>query len=217
MGTTSSETPSVRVYNIPQCATAKDLLNFLESTLGPSSVFALEIFTDHSNWKSRGSGRIQFETFQAKSEAISLSLNNKLLFNSHFLRLSFSSDDIVPRPSLPSNRLHNGVLHVGFPNGPDCMSVLQSWEGVRGWIMPERNRLDFWVTHNDHCFKLEIPFENMLECDGYCSDDSKPNALLLKVIYLSAYLYGLLHVWIHSFHFFIWCIYFKLFSAFFSR
>lgn len=70
--------------------------------------------------------------------------------------------------------------------------------------MPERNRLDFWVTHDDKCFKLEIPFENMLECHGYCSDDSKPNALLLKVIYL----YGLVHVWIHSFQFFIWCMYF---------
>ncbi|CAK8563059.1 unnamed protein product [Lathyrus sativus] len=183
MATSSSVTPTVRVFNIPQCATAKDLLNFLESTLGPSSVFALEIFTDHSNWKSRGSGRIQFETFQAKSKALSLSLNNKLLFNSHFLRLSSSSDDIVPRPSLPCNRLHNGVLHAGFPVGPDCMSVLQSWEGVQGWIMPERNRLDFLVTHNDQCFKLEIPFENMLECDGYCSDDSKPNALLLKLKY----------------------------------
>ncbi|XP_058762602.1 RNA-dependent RNA polymerase 2-like [Vicia villosa] len=183
METSSSETPTVRVFNIPQCATAKDLLNFLESTLGPSSVFALEIFTDHSNWKSRGSGRIQFETFQAKSQALSLSQDNKLLFNSHFLRLSASGDDIVPRPSLPSNRLHNGVLHAGFPSGPDCMSVLQSWEGVQGWIMPERNRLDFWVTHDDQCFKLEIPFENMLECDGYCSDDSKPNALLLKLKY----------------------------------
>ncbi|XP_058749406.1 RNA-dependent RNA polymerase 2-like [Vicia villosa] len=183
METSSSETPTVRVFNIPQCATAKDLLNFLESTLGPSSVFALEIFTDHSNWKSRGSGRIQFETFRAKSQALSLSLNNKLLFNSHFLRLSASDHDIVPRPSLPSNRLHNGVLHAGFPSGPDCMSVLQSWEGVQGWIMPERNRLDFWVTHDDQCFKLEIPFENMLECDGYCSDDSKPNALLLKLKY----------------------------------
>ncbi|KAL5064676.1 hypothetical protein RYX36_026413 [Vicia faba] len=183
MGTSSSETPTVRVYNIPQCATAKDLLNFLESTLGPSSVFALEIFTDHSNWKSRGSGRIQFETFQHKSNALSLSLNDKLLFNSHFLRLSIYSDDIVPRPHLPSNRLHNGVLHAGFPVGPDCMTVLHSWEGVQGWIMPERNRLDFLVTHNDQCFKLEIPFENMLECDGYCSDDSKPNALLLKLKY----------------------------------
>lgn len=63
------------------------------------------------------------------------------------------------------------------------MSVIQSWEGVKGWVMPERNRLDFWVTHHDQCFKLEIPFENILECDGFSSDGSKPNALLLKLKY----------------------------------
>ena len=181
----SSETPTVRVTNIPHTATANDLLRYLETTVGRSSVFALEIFSDYTNWKSRGVGRVQFETLEAKSKALTLAENKKLLLSSHFLRLDASSDDIIPRPALPRNRINNGALYAGFPIGPDCMSVLQSWEGVRGWVMPERQRLDFWVTQGDQCFKLEIPFENILECDGYCSDEgSKPNALLLKVHYL---------------------------------
>lgn len=62
--------------------------------------------------------------------------------------------------------------------------------------MPERNRLDFWVTHHDQCFKLEIPFENILECDGFSSDGSKPNALLLKVVH---YLFIYALFWINTF------------------
>lgn len=189
MGVPSSETPTLRIFNIPQSSTAEDLLNFLQSTVGPSSVFALEIFSDHTNWKSRGSGRVQFETFDAKSRALSLSLSNQLLFNSHFLRLSESFEDIVYRPPLSRNRLDNGVLHAGFTVAPDRMAVLESWEGVRGWVMFERNKLDFWVSYGDLCFRLEIPFENILEADGYCSEDSKPNALLLKVNYLSIFVF----------------------------
>ncbi|KAJ1439035.1 RNA-dependent RNA polymerase, eukaryotic-type [Sesbania bispinosa] len=169
----SSDSPTVRVFNIPQCATAKDLLDFLELTVGPSSVFALEIFSDFSNWKSRGSGRVQFETFEAKSRALSLSLAGKLLLKSHYLRLSETFDDIIPRPPLPKNRVDNGDLHAGFLLAPDRMSVLETWEGIRGWVMPERRRLDFWVWHGGECFRLEILFEDILESNGYCSQHGK--------------------------------------------
>ncbi|KAK7330462.1 hypothetical protein VNO77_24656 [Canavalia gladiata] len=184
METLHTNTPTVRVFNIPQSATAKDLLQFLESAVGPSSVFALEIFSDNANWKSRGNGRVQFETFDAKSRALSLSQTHQLLFHSHFLRLSETSDDIIFRPSLPHHRLENGVLYAGFMASDDRMSVLESWEGVRGWVMPQRRKLDFWVWHNGECYKLEILFEDILESHGYClGEDAKLNALLLKLKY----------------------------------
>ncbi|KAK7265708.1 hypothetical protein RJT34_33331 [Clitoria ternatea] len=189
MGTTPDktdddhDTPTVRVFNIPQSATAKDLLHYLESTVGPSTVFALEIFTDNnSNWKSRGSGRVQFETFEAKSRALFLSLNQKLLFHSHFLRLSHSSQDIIFRPSLPHLRLQHGVLYAGFMLSGHRMSVLDSWEGVRGWVMPQRRTLEFWVWLDGECYKLEILFDHILESNGYClGGDGKLNALLFKL------------------------------------
>ncbi|TQD76879.1 hypothetical protein C1H46_037585 [Malus baccata] len=64
-----AERPTVRVTNIPQTVTAQELLTFLESKLGRDSVFAVEISSDHKNWKSRGFGRIQFTTLKAKLEA----------------------------------------------------------------------------------------------------------------------------------------------------
>ena len=173
--------PTVRVSNIPQSAIAKDLLEFLESTLGPDSVFAIEILTEHKNWKSRGLGRVQFTTIEAKSKALSLSLGNNLVFKSHYLRVSESSDDIIFRPAEAKNRIENGVFHVGFMLKEDCMSVLESWEGVRAWIMPERNRVEFWVWDGEDCYKLEIMFEDILETNGYFSGKSKLSTLLLKV------------------------------------
>ncbi|CAJ1943907.1 unnamed protein product [Sphenostylis stenocarpa] len=180
MGTTTTpHSHTVSVFNIPRSVTAKDLLYFLESKVGPSTVFALEIFSDNTNWKSRGAGRVQFETLDAKTHALSLSHLQQLLFHSHFLRLSDTSNDIIFRPL---HRLQNGVLYAGFMLSDHRMSVLESWEGVAGWVVPQSRNLDFLVWHNDDCYRLEIFFEDILESHGYClGQAAKLNALLLKL------------------------------------
>ncbi|KAK7347182.1 hypothetical protein VNO80_21709 [Phaseolus coccineus] len=177
--TTKPLSHTVSVFNIPRSATAKDLLHFIESKVGPSTVFALEIFSDNANWKSRGAGRVQFEALDAKSRALSLSQLQQLLIHSHFLRLSNTSEDIIFRPL---HRLQNGVLYAGFMLSDDRMSVLDSWEGVAGLVVPQRRKLDFLVWHDDDCYRLEIFFEDILESHGYClGEDGKLNALLLKL------------------------------------
>ncbi|CAL9031105.1 unnamed protein product [Prunus brigantina] len=176
-----AERPTVRVSNIPQTVTAKELLSFLESKLGPDSVFAVEIISDHKNWKSRGFGRVQFTTLEAKSDAYSLSLQNGLVFKSESLRLSETYDDIIQRPVDPKLRMSGTVLHAGFMVKGDCMSMLESWEGVRAWVMPERKRVEFWVWLRDECYKLEIAFENIMESFGCRLGGEKVNALLLKL------------------------------------
>ncbi|XP_019456854.1 PREDICTED: RNA-dependent RNA polymerase 2 isoform X2 [Lupinus angustifolius] len=176
--------PTVHVSNIPQSATAKELLQFLESIFGPSSVFALEIRSHHENWNSRGSGRVQFETLESKSKAITLSLQNDLVFMSHYLQVTESYGDIVPRPCIPRNRVRNSVLYAGFMVRDDRMSVVESWEGVKGWVMPERKRVEFWVPHGGNFYKLEIMFDHILEAHGYSfGGDSKINAIVFKLKY----------------------------------
>lgn len=64
------------------------------------------------------------------------------------------------------------------------MNVLESWEGVRTWIMPERNRVEFWVWLESDCYKLEIRFEDILETVGYCLAGGNLYAILLKVNFL---------------------------------
>lgn len=63
------------------------------------------------------------------------------------------------------------------------MSVLESWDGVKAWVMPERRRVEFWVWHENQCYKLEVMFEEILETTGYALGGEKLNALLLKVIF----------------------------------
>ncbi|XP_040987157.1 RNA-dependent RNA polymerase 2 [Juglans microcarpa x Juglans regia] len=172
-----AERPTVRVSNIPQNVTAHDLLHFLESTLGPDSVFAVDIFTERKNWKSRGFGRVQFTTLEVKSKAQSLALT----FNSHTLRFSETFDDIVVRPVQPNHRLENCVLHVGFMVKEDRMSVLESWEGVRVWVMPERGRVEFWVWQGGECYKMDVLLPEVLEAVGCGFEGEDVNALLLKL------------------------------------
>lgn len=61
------------------------------------------------------------------------------------------------------------------------MSVLESWEGVRVWVMPERRKIEFWVLQSEECYKLDVAFEDVLETVGCCLDGKKVNAVLLKV------------------------------------
>ncbi|XVF09248.1 hypothetical protein REPUB_Repub07fG0075800 [Reevesia pubescens] len=184
MGGMEIERPTLRLTNIPQTAVARDLYDFFESKLGIDTVFAIEISTDRNNWKSRGFGRVQFSTLEVKSKAQLLSLKDDLVFKSHCLKLSETYDDIIPRPIRAAHRLDDGTLHVGFMVKDDCMSVLERWEGVRGWIMPERRRLEFWVWSDGECYKLEVLFDDILETVGCSINGSTArNALLLRVRY----------------------------------
>lgn len=177
-----AERPSVRVTNIPQTITAKELLQYLVAQLGKDSVFAIEISTVRKNWNSRGFGRVQFDSLEVKHEAYSLSLQNKLVLKCQNLKLSETYDDIIPRPFEEQNRLENGVLYVGFMKKETTLCVLEYWEGVRGWVMPERRRIEFWIrVGQEFRYKLVVEFEDILEAVGYPLDGDKVNAVVLKV------------------------------------
>ncbi|XP_065876219.1 RNA-dependent RNA polymerase 2 [Euphorbia lathyris] len=184
MGAEVVNRPTVRLTNIPQTVTAKDLLQFLESQLGKDSVFAIEISTERQNWKSRGFGRVQFTTLDFKHKACSLSLQDKLLFKSHYLKLSETYGDIVARPIKPQNRVDNAVFYAGFMKEERLLCVLESWDGVRGWVMPERRMVEFWFWVEKECYKLQIRFEDILESVHCCLEgDDQMNALLVKLRY----------------------------------
>ncbi|KAK1565007.1 hypothetical protein Q3G72_016739 [Acer saccharum] len=196
-----SERATVWVSNIPQTVVAKDLLDFFESQLGRDSVFALEIHTDRNNWKSRGVGRVQFASLEHKSKALDRSLNKRLVFKSRNLGIyetypdsngrsvSKYVVDIIPRPVEAKHRVEDSVLHVGFMRKEDRLCVLESLKGVRGWLMLDRNRVEFWVWQSEEkkedmcCYKVEVLFEDVLEAVGCCDGGGKVNGVLLKLKY----------------------------------
>ncbi|KAJ4959767.1 hypothetical protein NE237_019677 [Protea cynaroides] len=175
---------TVRVLNIPLTAIAKDLLDFFEVILGKGSVFACEIATQRKNWKSRGVGRVQFETIDAAKTISLLSLQQKLVFKGTHLEISPSLEEIIVRPVESRNRIKNGVLHAGYLVGEDRMNVLQSWKGIKAEIMSERGKIEFWVVEGEECYKLEIQFRDVLTSSGYrLGGGGAANALLLQLKY----------------------------------
>ncbi|KAL2515792.1 RNA-dependent RNA polymerase 2 [Forsythia ovata] len=182
------ETLTARALNIPQNAIAKELFTFLESTLGKGTIFACEIFTEYNNWKSRGHGRVQFDTPEAKNQALLLSQQKKLFFRGSHLSLFLAFDDIISRPLEPRNRVGDGtgvVLFSGMMIRGDCFGILESWDGVKLWVVPERKKLELFLTHEGESYKLEVQFGDVLETYGCCLDGDKQNvdAILLKLKY----------------------------------
>ncbi|KAL3374731.1 hypothetical protein AABB24_006294 [Solanum stoloniferum] len=180
MGVEKRATATLRVSNIPQSAIAKDLFDFFDSLIGKGSVFACDIFSEHKNWKSRGHGRVQFETLQDKLHCLSLSEQGNLLFKGHQLSLVSSFDDIIARPVEPKCRFQDGILHTGLLVKNDVMQVLETWEDVKTLIMPERKCLEFWVSHAEECYRLEVQFGDVAEAT-VCSLENQNSALLLKL------------------------------------
>ncbi|KAK6917984.1 RNA-dependent RNA polymerase, eukaryotic-type [Dillenia turbinata] len=174
---------TVRVSNISQTATAIDLLTYLESILGHGSVYAIQITTAHKNWKSKGFGKVQFETLESKCRATLLSRENRLVFRNQNLLISNSFDDLVVRPIEPKNSVDGGTLHVGFMADDETLCGLERWAGVKLRVMPERKRIEFWLDKGLESYKMEFQFGDVLETCKCCLDGEKPNAVLLKLKY----------------------------------
>lgn len=203
---TERPTLTVKVTNVPPSVIAKELQKFLESALGEGTVYAVEIFTERENWKSRGHGRVQFETPEAKTKALSLSQNRKLLFKGFYLSITHALEEIIIRPMESVYRVGDVdglVLKAGIMLKADCMGILESWDGVKLWVMPERKKIHFFVNREGESYKLEVQFGDVLESRGCFlgGDNEKVDAILLKV-------------WLLYFEWFEFCFYgFVIFCA----
>ncbi|KAF9626299.1 hypothetical protein IFM89_032148 [Coptis chinensis] len=175
---------TVKVSKIPLTAIAQELYDFFETTLGQKgTVFACQIFSEHKNWKSKGVGRVQFESLTELNTVLQLSEQRKLVFQNTLLDITLSPIDIIPRPSVVSNRISEVVLHVGFMVEEDCLTVLEKWEDVKVEIMPDRKRVEFWVSEKGEVYKLEVQFEDILDTSVWYLDGEESNALLFKLKY----------------------------------
>ena len=84
---------------------------------------------------------------------------------------------------------------MGFMKTELCLSVLETWDGVRMWLMLERRRVEFWVWVDKDCYKLEVSFEDILNIIGCCFGGDTVNAILLKVwLFMDFFSFSCLYV-----------------------
>ncbi|URE25807.1 RNA-dependent RNA polymerase [Musa troglodytarum] len=146
---------TVQVSNIPLAAVAGEFFEYFEAAVG--SVFACEIATARRNWKSRGFGRVQFDSLAAAERACLLAAEGRLPnFQRARLSITRSRDDIVARAAEGRNRVEGAVLRAGVLVGENRMEVFGVWEGVRAEIMPERKKLELFVDQSGEKYKLEV-------------------------------------------------------------
>ncbi|PIA62130.1 hypothetical protein AQUCO_00200258v1 [Aquilegia coerulea] len=174
---------TVRVLNIPLTAIAKELFDFFETLLGKDTVFAIEIFSEHKNWKSKGKGRVQFESLDQVDRVNLLSEQRKLVFQNTQLEILSSLNDIVVRPNDVCNRSMIGDLHVGYLSKEDSLNVIETWENVKVEVLPERKRVEFRVFVSGETYKLEIQFDDISTTSGWILEGEETNAVLLQLRY----------------------------------
>ncbi|XP_042467926.1 probable RNA-dependent RNA polymerase 2 [Zingiber officinale] len=171
---------TLHVSNIPHTAVAAELFDYFDASVG--SVYACKIATARRNWKSKGFGRVQFDTFAAAERARLLDDEGRLpLFQHARLTVSPSHNDIVVRASEGQNRLEAAALHAGVLVGEGHMEIFEAWEQVRVEIMPERKKLELFVDYGGEKYKLEVLFGDILESSSCCLDGRE--SILLQLQY----------------------------------
>nr|AJA90762.1 RNA-dependent RNA polymerase 2 [Cycas revoluta] len=172
---------TVRVSNIPLTAVAKELVSFVERIIGKDCVYACEIKTERMNWKSRGFGRVQFENGDAAVEACKLSQSGLLLFQKASLVVCSIHNDIIPRPMCRENSVPGGRLHVGCPVYHDAFYVLWSSTNVVAEFVPEREKLNFFLSEGGMEYKLEVFFQDIIQTHACTLQGRRTKAILLQL------------------------------------
>ncbi|KAJ0986662.1 hypothetical protein J5N97_005018 [Dioscorea zingiberensis] len=177
---------TVRVSNIPPTAVAGELFEYFESNVG--SVYACEIATARKNWKPRGYGRVQFESFPAAERACLFAAQDRLpYFQCARLSVLQSLDDIIVRASDEGNRIDDAEVFVGNLVDERTMEVLESWDMVSVEVLPERKKVLVFLEDGSRSYKLEIMFGDVRRsCGCYLGEKGKggvQNGILLQLNY----------------------------------
>lgn len=176
-------TATVRVSNIPRLAVAAELLAFFDSAVAAvGTTFACEIVAAHRGWQSRGHGTVQFDSAATASLAAELASSGRLpRFLGSPLSVSPAPADLLPRAPAPSLRASGARLLVGNRVAERELEMAETLDGVRVEVIPGKRRVDLYLTHDSHRYKLEVLFEDIRNCFR-CSLDGT-SAILLQLTY----------------------------------
>lgn len=86
------------------------------------------------------------------------------------------------RPIDPNHRTKIGDLYVGLMSNEDNMCVIETFENVTFWVMPDRGCVEFHVEFDEKLYKLEVQFDDIFEAFG-CYFDPRSPAILFKLKY----------------------------------
>ncbi|VAH90349.1 unnamed protein product [Triticum turgidum subsp. durum] len=176
-------TATVRVFNIPPSAVAKELLAFFNSAVvAAGEAYACEIAAARRGWLSRGNGSVQFDSTATATLAAELVSSGRLpRFLGSLLSVSPAPSDLLPRAPDLSLRVADARLLVGNRVAEREFEAADSWDSVRVEVIPGKRRIDLYLNHDSKMYKLEVFFEDIRNC-YQCSFDGA-GAILLQRCY----------------------------------
>ncbi|VAH90350.1 unnamed protein product [Triticum turgidum subsp. durum] len=176
-------TATVRVFNIPPSAVAKELLAFFNSAVvAAGEAYACEIAAARRGWLSRGNGSVQFDSTATATLAAELVSSGRLpRFLGSLLSVSPAPSDLLPRAPDLSLRVADARLLVGNRVAEREFEAADSWDSVRVEVIPGKRRIDLYLNHDSKMYKLEVFFEDIRNC-YQCSFDGA-GAILLQLMY----------------------------------
>lgn len=151
------------VNKIPKAANDKELITFLEASIGAGSVFSAKIKVDKENGKSMGQAVVIFEDQDSALKAVKLADFGTLQFQKKKIDVKLVGRNIVHKPKHKLITVEHGSLSLGYLKNDNTMMVLwSSSSAVTTDVDFNSRRVRYTLTVNEVTqYKLEFHFEDI--------------------------------------------------------
>ena len=173
------------VNRIPVAANVKELITFLEASIGAGSIFSAKIKVDKENGRSMGQAVVVFEDQDSALKAVKLADFGTLQFQNRKIVVKLADRDILHKPKHNLITVELGSLSLGYLKKDNTMLVLwsSSSKAVTTAVDFNSRRVRFTFTVNEATqYKLEFHFEDIYFIKPTAIPKNGNFAILMQVL-----------------------------------
>ncbi|KAK4395679.1 RNA-dependent RNA polymerase 1 [Sesamum angolense] len=169
---------TIQVYGFPHLIAADVVKKFLEQHTGQGTIVALEM--KPSKKGPRACARVQF-THSRYAEMIQYLASTRLYYDTSYLRVWESDNDIVHNPRTYMHEMEQVTLNFGCQTSREKFSVLWKAASVSVKFGTGLKKMHFLLCHNSVEYKLQLSYENIWQIVLYYPRGQTAKLLLIQL------------------------------------
>ena len=172
------------VNRIPVAANVKELITFLEASIGAGSIFSAKIKVDKENGRSMGQAVVVFEDQDSALKAVKLADFGALQFQNRKIVVKLADRDILHKPKHNLITVELGSLSLGYLKKDKTILVLwsSSSKAVTTVVDFNSRRVRYTLVNEATQYKLEFHFEDIYFIKPTAIPKNGNFAILMQVL-----------------------------------
>ena len=170
---------TIQLNGFPSTVTAEAVKEFVEQHTGEGTIYAIKI-RQFKGVRPGAYAIIQFTSTGSADSIITLA-SRRLWYGRSYLKARELQRDIVPKPRTFLHSIENIKLHLGCQISHDKFAILWTAVDVSVNFGIGLGKLQFFLSHNNVEYKLELYYENIWQIELHRPRDQTAKYLLIQV------------------------------------